>query len=349
VTRVAGTLGRYRRETTRGGLGRNQGRQARGEYRRAVPVRAAVWDLGSSSFHLLVCEAADHTLTPVVHRRALLNLGLSVGARGNIPRERVTASVAAAKRLRRGLNEAPAELVVALGTAALRDARNGPEVVDSLQRVVGTPIRVLDGEEEARLCFVGQRAGVWIGDDTTLGLDLGGGSLEAAIGSQRHVELATSAAVGPARLRGELGTGDVLSAADQALLVARTIEELAPVTRAVARYGGVARRTVVSGGTVRALARLATARARRWPSTGAGEVNQVELPAAQVAELADQLARLDLPTRLALPGMQARRAPLLPVGAVILSTVASELGVDRFVVSEWGLREGAILDALGHL
>ena len=47
-------------------------------------------------------------------------------------------------------------------------------------------------------------------------------------------------------------------------------------------------------------------------------------------------------------GMQARRAPLLPVGAAVLATVASELRVGRFVVSEWGLREGAILDALRH-
>ena len=314
-----------------------------------MPVRAAVWDLGSSSFHLVVCEATgDQSLVPVVHRRALLNLGLSVGARGAIPRERAAAAVAAAKRLRGGLNGARVDLVVALGTAALRDAANGPEVVERLQRVVGTPVRVLDGEEEARLCFIGQRAGVWMGDSLTLGIDLGGGSLEAAIGDTRRVLVATSATIGPARLRGELGTGDVLSEADRSKLEARTTAELAPVKEVVDRFPGVAARTVVSGGTVRALARLATARARRRRTDGPGEVNQVELPARQVAELATRLADLDLRTRLGLPGMQARRAPLLPVGASVLATVASELRIDRFVVSEWGLREGALLDALAH-
>ncbi len=312
-------------------------------------VRAAVWDLGSSSFHLLVCEAGpDNTLTPVLHRKALLNLGLSVGARGEIPRDRVGASVAAAKRLRAGLTEARADIVVALATAALRDAANGAEVVERLERVVGTKVLVLGGEEEARLCFIGQCAGVWTGDGPVLGLDLGGGSLEAAVGDPQRLALATSAAVGPARLRGELGTGDPLSVADRMALAVRTREALDPIRRAVADYPGVAARTVVSGGTVRALARLATARARRRPSAGPGEVNQVELPAHQVAELADRLAGLDLRARLALAGMQARRAPLLPVGAAVLATVASELAVGRFVVSEWGLREGAILDALAR-
>ena len=308
-----------------------------------------MWDLGSSSFHLLVCEAGSgDALTPVLHRRALLNLGLSVGERGNIPRDRVAASVAAAKRLRAGLSESRAEIVVALATAALRDAANGAEVVERLERVVGTKVLVLGGEEEARLCFIGQRAGVWTGPGPTLGMDLGGGSLEAAVGDAQHLAMATSAAIGPARLRGELGTGDPLSVADQVALGTRTSEAMAPIAHAVAGYPRVTDRTVVSGGTVRTLARLATARARRRPSAGPGEVNQVELPASQVRELADQLARLDLRARLALPGMQARRAPLLPVGAAVLATVATQLGVERFVVSEWGLREGAILDALHH-
>ena len=309
-----------------------------------------MWDLGSSSFHLLVCEAGPGrtTLTPVLHRRALLNLGLSVGERGNIPRDRVAASVAAAKRLRAGLTESRADIVVALATAALRDAANSAEVVERLERVVGTKVMVLGGEEEARLCFIGQCAGVWTGPGPTLGMDLGGGSLEAAVGDADQVAMATSAAIGPARLRGELGTGDPLSVADRIALRARTSEAMAPIASAIGDYRGVTERTVVSGGTVRALARLATARARRRPSAGPGEVNQVELPAGQVLELADQLAKLDLRGRLALPGMQARRAPLLPVGAAVLATVATELRVGRFVVSEWGLREGAILDALNH-
>ena len=108
-------------------------------------------------------------------------------------------------------------------------------------------------------------------------------------------------------------------------------------------------RVIASGGTVRALARLAMGLHRPLSLSGSVsslQVNQVELPAGQLAELAERLATLDLDARLALPGIQARRAPLLPVGAVVLSTLVESLGLQRLVVSEWGLREGAVIDAL---
>jgi exopolyphosphatase/guanosine-5'-triphosphate,3'-diphosphate pyrophosphatase len=283
-----------------------------------------------------------------MRRRALLNLGFAVGASGSIPADRVAASVAAATRLRGALDEVRPDVVVALATAALRDATNGVQVVARLEQVVGTPVRVLDGEEEARLCFGGQRAGIWMGDGPVLGLDLGGGSFEVAVGHGHDVVLATSAPVGATRLQGELATGDPLSESDAAAIRSRTVEALVPVRSALTPYAGVAGRTVVSGGTARALARLATARTRGRPSGRNTEVNQVELPTLQVVELASRLAVLDLRERLALPGMPPRRAPMLPIGAAILETFALEMGVDRFVVSEWGLREGALLDAIAR-
>jgi exopolyphosphatase / guanosine-5'-triphosphate,3'-diphosphate pyrophosphatase len=315
-------------------------------------MRAAVWDLGSSSFHLLVCEVGPAgTLVPVLRRRALLNLGVAVGATGSIPVDRVAAAVAATKRLRKALDPVHPDVTVVLATAALRDAANGEAVVARLERAIGAEVRVLDGSEEARLCFVGQRAGVWTGERFSFGLDLGGGSLEVAVGDTHRVTLSTSVAVGAARLRGELGIGDPLTAREVAAIRARTAEALMPVRADLRGYRGVTARTVVSGGTARALARLATTRARRRTSAEQGEVNQVELPAGQVEELAARLAGFDLTQRLALPGVSARRAPGLSIGALILASTAHVLEVERFVVSEWGLREGALIDELtlqGH-
>jgi exopolyphosphatase/guanosine-5'-triphosphate,3'-diphosphate pyrophosphatase len=312
-------------------------------------TRGAVWDLGSSSFQVLVCEPGPHqSLSPVFKRRSLLNLGLDVGAKGMISPERVTASVGAAKRLRRALDTVSPDVVVALATAALRDAANGPEVVARLERVVGTPIRTLDGEQEARLCFAGQRAGVYVGDDPTLGIDLGGGSFELAIGNRFEIYSVASAPIGTTRLQGELGVGEVLNRDQRKEVRERVREAFEVMNLRLGRYPNAASRAVLSGGTARALARLATAKTRGHADAPGWGVNQVELARAQVAELATMLSHLDLRQRLALPGMPARRAPVLPLGACILQAIADELGIEHFVVSEWGLREGALLDAVAR-
>jgi exopolyphosphatase / guanosine-5'-triphosphate,3'-diphosphate pyrophosphatase len=309
-------------------------------------TRAAVLDLGSSSFQLMVCQTGPaQSLRPVLKRHSLLNLGLEVGSRGVISPERVRAAMAAVKFLRRALHRASPDVVVPLATAALRDAANGPQVVERLEHVLGRPIRLLQGAEEARLCFIGQRAGVYVGEDPTLGIDLGGGSFELAVGNCYEICMASSAPVGATRLKGELGTGEILRREDRKEIRERAREAIEVMRPGLEGYPGVAGRTVVSGGTARALARLAIARARRPGAPGWG-VNQVELSFAQLTELAGMLAYLDLPHRLALPGMPARRAAVLPLGACILQALAEELGIEHFVVSEWGLREGAVLDAL---
>ncbi|HEX3841781.1 MAG TPA: hypothetical protein VHU85_13395 [Acidimicrobiales bacterium] len=313
-------------------------------------VRVAVFDLGSSSFHLMVVDATrDGALTPVLRRRSFLHLGTEVARTGGVPADRAASAVRAVRRLRIAADEAGVDVMVALATAALRDADNGQKLLARFERIIGCPVTLLSGEEEARLCFIGQRAGVWVGTDPVLGLDLGGGSLEAGIGDADHVHAVTSVALGPARLRGELNSGESLTAKDRAKLVEATRERAEPIRLILASYPEAADRAIASGGTVRALARLAMVMHRPLPSSrsvSSLQVNQVELPAGQLHELADRLATLDLDARLALPGVQARRAPLLPIGAVLLSTLVETLDLRRLVVSDWGLREGAVLDAL---
>ena len=311
-------------------------------------VRVAVFDLGSSSFHLMVVDAArDGALYPVLRRRSFLHLGTEVARSGAVPPDRAASALRAVRRLHTAAEEAGADVVVALATAALRDAANGAFLIQRMERIIGCSITLLTGDEEARLCFLGQRAGVWVGEDPVLGLDLGGGSLEAGVGNVDEVMAVCSAPLGTARLRGELGTGERLTPTDRVAIKAVVVERAEPVRKMVAGFSGATSRVIASGGTIRALARLA-AGLHRPPPTGAAasSINQFELPAGQLLELSDRLATMDLDARLALPGIQVRRAPLLPVGAIVLSTLVERLGLSGLVVSEWGLREGAVLDRL---
>lgn len=309
--------------------------------------RVAVFDLGSSSFHLLVCDvASDGRLSPVERHRATLDLGVALGAGGALPHDRLTAAARALRRLARALDPLEPDLVVTLGTAALRDATNRCEVTERLSHAVGTDIRVLDGPEEARLCFVGQRAAVWTDDGPVIGLDLGGGSLEMAVGDRRSITAAVSVPVGPTRLRGELGDPDPVGPEGRAVVARRVREAVADWSATFGRTGASVERVLASGGTVRTLARLATAHTHRPDQAARISVNQVELPASQLRALADRLSAATYEERLAMPGMPARRAPSIGFGAAVLAAAVDVLGIHRLVVSEWGLREGAILDAV---
>jgi exopolyphosphatase/guanosine-5'-triphosphate,3'-diphosphate pyrophosphatase len=311
-------------------------------------VRVAVYDLGSSSFHLMVVDASrDGHIELVLRRRSFLHLGTEVAQSGAVPADRAALAVRTVRRLRMAAEEAGVDMTVALATAALREAGNGTRTLARLERVLDHPIVLLSGEEEARLCFLGQRAGVWMGEEPVLSLDLGGGSLEVAVGNHATIDAVTSLALGPARIRGELGTGEVLLPEERGAIETLVRARIEPVRAMVRNHPAAARRVIASGGTVRALARLALGLHRSTgSSSGSVAVNQVELPAGQLRELADRLATLDLDARLALPGIQARRAPLLPIGAAVLSTLVDEAGLPGLVVSEWGLREGAVMDTL---
>jgi len=314
-----------------------------------MAVRGAVVDLGSSSFQLLVCDiAADGMLVPVAKSRSTLDLGATVGASGSLSHDRVVAAVAVARRLADQLKELAPDVVVALGTAALRDAANGDQVTSLLSEALGVPIRVLDGAAEAILCSVGQRAAVWSGEAPSVGIDLGGGSTEMAVTGSDGVLFADSAPIGATRLRGELGDLDPIGPAGRQIIADR-------VSAAVSSWGGLlvdldvdCRRIVASGGTVRALARVATARTRRPRTAAQGSVNQVELTIDQLEALAGHLSRLAAADRLAVPGMPRRRVRSIAYGAAALHGLVATIGGDRVVVSEWGLREGALLDALDH-
>ncbi len=311
-------------------------------------VRVAVFDLGSSSFHLMVVDASrDGSLAPVLRRRSFLHLGTEVARTGGVPTDRAASAVRAVRRLQAAAEEAGVDVVVALATAALRDADNSAILLARLERILGTSITLLAGEEEARLCFLGQRAGVWVGREPVLGLDLGGGSLEAGTGTMDEIFSVASMPLGTARLRGELGTGELLTPEDRVAIARLVRQRSEPIRTMLVGVPSARNRVITSGGTVRALARLAMVLHRpETVSASSRPVNQVEIPAGQLFELTDRLSTLDLDARLALPGIHARRAPLLPIGAVALSTLVEDLGLDRVVVSEWGLREGAVISTL---
>ncbi len=305
-------------------------------------MRIAAFDLGSNSFHLLVVDAhADGTFVPLIREKDMLRLGDAVGREGRIPDALADRAVATVDRFRKLAMGAGTEEIHARATAALREAENGGEVVDRMAVEAGVKVRVISGQEEARLIFEAVRAAVVIDPGPALCLDLGGGSLEIMVGDRRRLQLTASVPLGVARLAAELVTDDPLSADDVRRVEKRVTSVLAPLADDVAGLGPAM--TVGSSGTFCDLASMVAAR-----RTGSvpRSINQFTFTRDELLPLHEELLGMRASERAGMPGLEAKRADIIPTGSTLLLTAMELFGFDRMTVSEWALREGIVLDVI---
>lgn len=309
----------------------------------SVPAEArrlGVLDLGSTSFHLLVADLspAGH-LTRVGSERMQLRLGAVLATHDHIPEDVCQRAVETARELVAKAHTWGATRVIPVGTAALRAADNGPELARRIGEAVGEEVRVIAGEEEARIMFGAFRRRVVLPHGRSLGVDLGGGSLELAVGDSHDIHFETTLPLGVTRLHREIVQRDPMRKREAREICERVRDGVAPVAGTIREFAP--ERVVVAGGTARALGQLYNGLHGLGPS-----INELELGVDALREAAELLVHATHEERLKLRGMRRRRADLLPTGALILVSLAETLGIPAYTVCDWGLREGVLLDAV---
>ncbi len=307
-------------------------------------MRIAALDLGTNSFHLLVVDALpDGTFRPLTKEKEMLRLGDAVAAEGRVPDESARRAVETVGRFRALAEAAGSDEIVALATSALREADNGGEVVDRIQAETGVAVRVIPGAEEARLIFEAIRASVVIEPAPALAFDLGGGSLEVMVGDRMGLQWATSLKLGVARVTAELVRDDPPSTGDLDRLRERFTTGLSPVAAEVARFAPAM--VVGTSGTLLTLARMAAA--RRSGSVPLS-VNQLRFSREELSALHGDMVAVPAAARAKMPGLDAGRADIIVSGSTFLLTAMDLFGFEDLTVGEWALREGIVLDAIGH-
>jgi exopolyphosphatase/guanosine-5'-triphosphate,3'-diphosphate pyrophosphatase len=304
-------------------------------------MRAAVLDLGSNSFRLLIAEVSeDGALSTVARDREELGLGAVVARHGAIPDDVLDVARATVQRFTAAAVRVGADVVLPIATSAVRDAENRPAVLQALSESIGHPVRLLSGHEEARLSFIGMRAGAGLEAGSSLTLDLGGGSLECALGDDHHVAWTESLPLGGARLTAEHLEHDPPTRAELDRLHRHIADALELVEKRL-RHEQPAQ-VVAAGGSVRALARLIGA--RRWehpPMT----VHLMSVGRRELLALHRELAGMTQAERLRLAPLKTRKQDVLPAASAVLAIVTEQLDLRELLVSAWGLREGVIIEA----
>ena len=303
-------------------------------------MRMGVLDIGSNTGHLLIVDAyRGGPPLPAYSYKEPLRLAEQLDADQRVTPDGVARLVkyvveAKAEALERGCSR-----IVAFATSAVRDAVNADDVLAAVREGADVQLQVLPGEDEARLTFLAVRR--WFGwSSGRLGVfDIGGGSLEVAVGADEEPEVARSVPLGAGRLTREwLAAGRTHE--ELRLHVRSTIADVAgPLLR-----GGGFDRAVATSKTFRSLARMTGA-----PPSSEGQYVRRELRRRALVPLIRELVHLDDDEIAALPGVSTDRAHQMVAGAIVAEAAMDLFGVETLEVCPWALREGVLLEQLASL
>jgi len=307
-------------------------------------MRLGVLDVGSNTVHLLVVDAypGARPLPAFSHK---VNLSLAAHLEpdttlSKVGEERLTEVTAEALRI---AEDKGVEDFLAFATSAVRDAGNSDDVLTRIEDKTGARIRVLSGENEARLTFLAARR--WFGwsSGRLLVVDIGGGSLEIGAGQDEEPEAVMSLPLGAGRLTRDWFTADPPPPDEVRAMRKHVRAQIARMAGGLLR-GGTVDHAVGTSKTFRQLARIAGAA----PSSEGFHVRRF-LEHSDVGLWAERLTAMDRAERARLPGVSEGRSAQMPAGAIVADAVMDLMGVAQLEICPWALREGVILKRLDVL
>ncbi len=299
----------------------------------------AVVDIGTNSTRLLVAEVEDGQIAELERQTTVTRLGEGLEASGRLSNAAIARVSEALADYRETIDRLGAERVVAVATSAMRDAENGPEFRDEIQRRFDIEARTISGDEEARLTFLGATAGRDAGAETLV-IDIGGGSTEYVTGHPGsgpgfHI----STRMGSVRHTERHLHSDPPTSAELAALAedARSIVEgdVPPDVHERVAAG------IAVAGTATSLAAID----QQLDPYDPDKVHGYRLSRASCDRLVGRLAGLTVAQRRQVVGLHPDRAPTIVAGTGILLESMRDFGLDEIEVSENDILHGAALGA----
>lgn len=289
---------------------------------------AAVIDVGSNSVRLVVYRIDGRSMTPILNEKVMAGLGREGARTGALSKDGVEQALRAIRRFATLIDALQIKDVFAVGTAAVREAKDGKEFAARMEAESGVKLRILSGEDEARLSALGVSAGA--PDAKGLVGDLGGASLELIEIGPKGVGRGETFPVGPfALMDGEFDYAKVSK------LVSHALDR----TKLLNKHGGD---FYAVGGAWRALGRIDIA----LNNHPLGVLHHHQMSRAAVLKVVDAVRKQSRRSLEKLEEAAAKRAETLPYAAAVLEHVMQAGQFDRVVLSAFGLREGVLVEHL---
>lgn len=302
----------------------------------ALGTPTAIIDLGTNTFNLLVHERDEAGLRTVHCAELPVFLGRGGIEKGVIAPDAFARGMEALAKHKATALAYGAKSIRGFGTSALRNARNAGEFVRRAQDELGIAITVVQGEEEAELILAGVRQAVPFGAQPSLVMDIGGGSTEFILATDKALMWKRSFELGVTRLRERIPISDPITVEEEARIAAYLDDRLEPLYAVVERQEPHV--LVGSSGSFDSLAHIiCTERG----GTLAPEAVTFSFPALEFDALKDRLLRMNRAERLRLPGLPEHRVDTIPYAFIQIDRVLLAGGIRELAWSRYALKEGA--------
>jgi exopolyphosphatase / guanosine-5'-triphosphate,3'-diphosphate pyrophosphatase len=300
--------------------------------------RLAAIDIGSNSIRQIVADvAASGSIRVVDEMKAAPRLGAAVHDTGRMSESAMRAALDALQRMATLARQMGVQRIDAVATSAVRDATNRREFIDRVRRETGLAVRVLRGEDEARLSFRSALAHFDLGVGRAVVMDIGGGSLELAMSATGLVERLTSLPFGAMRMTDRY-LGERPRRKHLKRLRAAIRDE---IDRALPVKDWRGAQLIGSGGTFTNLAAMHLAR-RGLPF--AGRLHDTRVPREDLEHIIDALLEATPEERAAMPGLNPARADIILGGLAVAAEVMARVEAREIICSAYGIREGILLE-----
>ena len=302
-------------------------------------MRYAVFDLGSNSIKCVMAETRARGVRVLHEESVSTRLAEHLIDTCELRPEAIARTLTALRQIRVHAAKLGISQFRAVATSAVRDSRNRREFLRAAKEVLGFPVRLLSGTEEAETIFAGVTADPhWRGKDVFIH-DIGGGSAEWVQGHQGKMEKRISLPLGAVRLR-ERFLHEYPVAPDTAALLIETIR--GQITHPLAHYSLGSRRLVGTGGTMTCLVAIH----KKMDQFDPKKIDHASLTIDQVRALLRSFTGLTLEQLRKVPGLPHKRADLIIPGTAVVLATMELLGARRLHVSVRGLRYGVLTAAI---
>ncbi len=297
----------------------------------------AALDMGSNSFHLIIARETENGIQVVDRYKESVRLAEGMSTSRSISNSALKRTQSCLQRISQRIRNLPKQNVRIVGTAALRDARNRDRFIDTAEEILGHPIEVISGREEARLIHLAVSYFQESGDSSRLVVDIGGGSTEVIFGRSFRPRIAESLKMGCVLVSDQFFPDGVITRERLENAIQHGEQELEVIEQTLLSQNW--QEAIGTSGTIRA---VLVAIQSLYPNT-------TEITIKGLQALQKRLISLGHIQRFTELNVSKNRTPVFAGGVAILSAVFASLKIKNMNLSPDSLREGLLHDLLGRV